>query len=48
MIKVSIEKLEKVKQEQKEILEKGYEYRQKELTDFHHLEIFNETEKQKK
>ena len=47
-IEDAIEKLEKAIQEQKEILEKGHEYQQKELLDFHYLEIIEETEKQKK
>ena len=45
MIEGTIEKLEKVTQEWKEILERGHEYWQKELLDFYHSEIKDETEK---
>ena len=47
-IEGGIEKLENAKQEWKEILEKGKEYWQKELLDYHHSEVMDETEKQKK
>ena len=48
MIEGAIEMLENTKKEQNEIIEKGKEYCQKELLDYHHSKVIEETEKQKK